>query len=172
MSPYDDDDDADDHPQRKRRRSLSSACDDIEEQPSAKRRKKAGIVDDNNNNNYPPEFWDALSKITLTRRALKEFDRRTAVEKSAVEKSAPELLAAAAVEERSTRRLLRSDTMKLRRFAQNGGPNLNSLRGVSMPHIFAHRSILMMTTAVLCPFPTCRQYEHIKLATGQTYTRL
>ncbi|KAM3421630.1 hypothetical protein BST61_g2016 [Cercospora zeina] len=67
----------DDHPQRKRRRSLS-ACDDIDEQPSAKRRR-AGF------DNYPPEFWDALSKITLTRRALKEFDRRTAVEKSAPE---------------------------------------------------------------------------------------
>ncbi|KAM3424142.1 hypothetical protein BST61_g11313 [Cercospora zeina] len=95
----------DDHPQRKRRRSLST-CDDIEEQPS---------------DNYPPEFWDALSKITLTRRALKELDRRTAVEKTA-----PEV----AVGKRSTR-LLRSDTKKLLRFAQNGGPSLNHLRGYS-----------------------------------------
>ncbi|PPJ53260.1 hypothetical protein CBER1_11823 [Cercospora berteroae] len=103
----------DDHPQRKRRRSLP-ARDDIEEQPSAKRRRA-------DFDNYPPEFWDALSKITLTRRALKEFDRRTAVKKSA-----PEV----AVGKRSTR-LLRSDTKKLLHFAKNGGPNLNHLRGFS-----------------------------------------
>lgn len=31
---------------------------------------------------YPPEFYDRLSKISLTRRALKELDRRTRVRRS------------------------------------------------------------------------------------------
>jgi len=27
---------------------------------------------------YPPEFWDAIPKVPLTRGALRELDRRTA----------------------------------------------------------------------------------------------
>ncbi|KAM3417079.1 hypothetical protein BST61_g8655 [Cercospora zeina] len=78
--------------QRKRRRN-HFAREDIEEQPIAKR-TRTGFHD------YPSHFWDALSKITLTRRALKELDRRTAV-----------------------------DTKRLLHFAKNGGPSLDHLRG-------------------------------------------
>ena len=100
--------------QRKRRRD-QSVLKNIEEQPSAKRRKTAP-------HNHPPEFWNALSKITLTRRALRELDRRTTLQKTTQEVEATN---------RSTR-LLRSDTEKLLRTAKNGGPNLNHLRGVSV----------------------------------------
>ncbi|KAB5572263.1 hypothetical protein GE09DRAFT_662570 [Coniochaeta sp. 2T2.1] len=30
--------------------------------------------------NFPPEFWDGLSKVPLTRRALRELDRRNSAQ--------------------------------------------------------------------------------------------
>lgn len=65
----------------------------------------------------PPWFWDNLSKITICRRALKEFDRRA---KKPVVLPPPEALD------------IKSEQLaKLQRFARQGGPNLIDLRGVS-----------------------------------------
>lgn len=99
---------------RKRHRE-QSACNDIEQQARVKRTKTIS-------HNYSPEFWDALSKITLTRKALAEFERRT------TEENIERVVSSA----RRTTRLLRSDAKRLREFATKGGPDLSHLRGVSI----------------------------------------
>ena len=99
---------------RKRERP-STFPEDNEPPPDTKRRKR-------NTHNYPPEVWDNLSKITLTRKALQEFDRRTLSRKTGQTVRPLE----------SIPRLLRSDTRQLEEFASNGRPDLSKLRGVSM----------------------------------------
>ncbi|KAM3422721.1 hypothetical protein BST61_g206 [Cercospora zeina] len=103
--------------QRKRQREHLSA--QVENDRTAKRRKT---------NEYTPRFWDTLSKVRLTRRALKEFDRRC------------ELDVFAPVSEqrragRTRERLLRSDHRRLNQLASGGGPDLSALRGYRNPAI-------------------------------------
>jgi hypothetical protein len=64
--------------------------------------------------NFPPEFWDKLPKVYLTRRALREFDRRRSAQ-PALAPGAPEV-----------------STTNLGRFSRHGGPDLRHLRGVSI----------------------------------------
>ena len=65
--------------------------------------------------NFPPKFWDNLSKVSATPRALRELDRR------------------------KNARLVRKPPAPavhptdLERFARRGGPDLRHLRGVSRP---------------------------------------
>ncbi|KAK1053627.1 hypothetical protein LTR12_017181 [Friedmanniomyces endolithicus] len=99
------------HRQRKRGRD-QLAGEESDSQVRAKRPKRSA-------DNYPPDVWDNLSKITLTRKALREFDRRTR------ENRHPQ---AARVQETAPR-LLRSAVRRLERFARNGGPDLSKLRG-------------------------------------------
>ncbi|KAM3473738.1 hypothetical protein MY8738_008244 [Beauveria namnaoensis] len=63
--------------------------------------------------NFPPEFWDSLSKVWLTPRALREKDRRNSLRSPA----APIIKTAAT----------------LARFARRGGPDLGHLRGYPEP---------------------------------------
>ncbi|KAM3521659.1 hypothetical protein NHJ13051_006129 [Beauveria bassiana] len=63
--------------------------------------------------NFPPEFWDSLSKVWLTSRALREKDRRNSLRSPA----APIIKTAAT----------------LARFARRGGPDLGHLRGYPEP---------------------------------------
>ncbi|KAK3304692.1 uncharacterized protein B0T15DRAFT_250724 [Chaetomium strumarium] len=65
--------------------------------------------------NFPPEFWDNLSKVPLTRRALRELDRRNSA------RPAPGPAAPAVY------------TAHLARFARHGGPDLRHLRGCPQP---------------------------------------
>ncbi|KAK3338037.1 hypothetical protein B0H65DRAFT_542475 [Neurospora tetraspora] len=65
--------------------------------------------------NFPPEFWDNLSKVPLTRRALRELDRRNST------RPAPGPAAPAVY------------TTDLARFARHGGPDLRRLRGCPEP---------------------------------------
>jgi hypothetical protein len=67
------------------------------------------------------EFYDSLSKVWLTRRALKELDRRTR------QANSPQRPASA------PRRIYREDTLEqVQRFARHGGPELRDLRGVRL----------------------------------------
>lgn len=59
------------------------------------------------------EFWDNLSKVWLTRHALREVDRRNSAQPAA-KSPAPAV-----------------HTTDLARFARHGGPGLDHLRGVS-----------------------------------------
>ncbi len=102
--------------QRQRKRGRDKlASEECSTLARAKRQKRGS-------DNYPPAVWDNLSKITLTRKALREFDRRTR------EHRHPQ----AARGQKTTRRILRSDARRLPDFASNGGPDLSPLRGVSM----------------------------------------
>jgi hypothetical protein len=71
--------------------------------------KKAKLARESN---FSPEFWDNLSKVWLTPRALRELDRRNKAQPSP-RFAVPELYAT-----------------KLARFARHGGPDLRHLRGV------------------------------------------
>ncbi|KAK4974081.1 hypothetical protein LTR66_011094 [Elasticomyces elasticus] len=104
------------HCQRKRPLEQSSQVEG-EQPPTAKRRKADA------SNCYPPRFWDTLSTVRLTRRALKEFDRRTVLIATAP--------VAKATATPATRRLLRSDFRRLRQLASGGGPDLSAVRGYS-----------------------------------------
>ncbi|KAK3669527.1 hypothetical protein LTR78_010581 [Recurvomyces mirabilis] len=97
--------------QRKRQRDQPASKED-ESRLRAKRQKRSP-------DGYPPDVWDNLSKITLTRKALREFDRRTQ------EKRHPHT---ASVQE-TAGRILRSNPQRLERFARHGGPDLSKLRG-------------------------------------------
>ena len=62
------------------------------------------------------EFYDSLSKVWLTRRALKELDQRTRQRAPQRPPSVPR----------------RSDLKQIQRFAKHGGPDLRDLRGVRL----------------------------------------
>jgi hypothetical protein len=97
----------------------------------------------------PPAFWDNLSKVWLTRRALEELDRRNAQSASNQSPVQPR------VKKPRTRSAVRefkqkaqpavpklvdrySDQGYLQRFARHGGPDLSDLKGVCiLPYIFA-----------------------------------
>jgi len=63
-------------------------------------------------------FYDSLSKVSLTRRALKELDRRTS------QANSPQRPAS------TPRRVTRNTSNQIRRFARDGGLELRDLRGV------------------------------------------
>src|SRR4051812_28424773 len=80
-----------------------------ERRPSKKAKTRGGLHEPSN---FPPEFWDKLSKVPLTHRALRERDRRNDTH------PAPKPLAPAVY------------ATDLARFARRGGPDLRHLRGV------------------------------------------
>ncbi|EJP67430.1 uncharacterized protein BBA_03210 [Beauveria bassiana ARSEF 2860] len=82
-----------------------------QDSPPAKRIKSDSAVQVASN--FPPEFWDSLSKVWLTSRALREKDRRNSLRSPA----APIIKTAAT----------------LARFARRGGPDLGHLRGYPEP---------------------------------------
>ncbi|KAI0537485.1 hypothetical protein GGR58DRAFT_347523 [Xylaria digitata] len=66
--------------------------------------------------NFPPEFWDRLSKIPLTVRALRELDRRNSIQSSLPPTSKEGTFFGC-----------------LAKFARCGGPNIVDLRGYPSP---------------------------------------
>ncbi|KAH9883633.1 hypothetical protein F4778DRAFT_766050 [Xylariomycetidae sp. FL2044] len=66
--------------------------------------------------NFSPEFWDSLSKVWLTPRALRELDRRNSIRPSTKPITAEEVY-----------------SNDLGRFAGHGGPDLRHLRGCPEP---------------------------------------
>lgn len=69
-----------------------------------------------NTSNYPLKFWDNLSKIWLTPRALRELDRRNNTNPSTISTATSSSITA----------------IILARFARHGGPDLRYLQGVSL----------------------------------------
>lgn len=98
-------------PRRKRR--YTEAClplDDLSESQPSKRLKSSKA-----------DFYDSLSKVWLTRRALKELARRTR------QADSPQRTPSA------PRPVSRPSTLKqIQRFARHGGPDLRDLRGVRL----------------------------------------
>ncbi|KAH0538442.1 hypothetical protein FGG08_004990 [Glutinoglossum americanum] len=77
-------------------------------------------------------FWDSLSKILLSRRALREFDRRTAQPAPPTHLDRPALPPCPSLDHFVFLRqphLRREDSIQLKRLARHGGPDLCDLRG-------------------------------------------
>ena len=90
---------------------------DEDEQPQTVKRRKAAL-----SSGYPPKFWDTLSTVRLTCRALREIERRTAQSRFAPVTNVTRT--------NTSRRILRSDSRRLAKLAKDGGPDLSALRGV------------------------------------------
>ncbi|KAH6839541.1 hypothetical protein B0I37DRAFT_449448 [Chaetomium sp. MPI-CAGE-AT-0009] len=95
-----------------RKRARADDPSQPEEDHSYKRIKSRGIGL-HQPSNFPPEFWDNLSKVPLTRRALRELDRRNGA-RPAPRPTEPEPLV------KTTDRV---------RFSRHGGPDIRHLRG-------------------------------------------
>jgi hypothetical protein len=93
-------------------RKRARADDPSQEHRPHKRTKSRGSF--HQPSNFPPQFWDNLSKVWLTRRALRELDRRNGTQP-------PPGPATPAVY-----------TTDRARFARHGGPDLRHLRGVRL----------------------------------------
>ncbi|KAL8704528.1 MAG: hypothetical protein Q9201_002302 [Fulgogasparrea decipioides] len=105
-----------------RKRRLSEAEPEAETllEPTTKRQK----LRDSQRHRTPSSFWDNLSRQWLTRRTLREFDRRT------VWPTVPTLP-----------HLISNENInlaKLKRFARHGGPNLDGIRGYPDPQKRRH----------------------------------
>ena len=101
-------------PSRKRQLSEAELEDQFQPQRTPKRRKLKG----HQRRRTPSFFWDNLSRQWLTRRALREFDRRT-------------VWSAAPVPPKRTGKE-NIDLANLKRFARHGGPSLGDIRNVSL----------------------------------------
>ncbi|KAH8587339.1 hypothetical protein B0O99DRAFT_678204 [Bisporella sp. PMI_857] len=98
-------------PRRKRNHAEAELTTDSSSQPQPQKRYKL----------HSAEFYDSLSKLWLTRRALKELDRRTSQINRPQPAAAP-------------RHVHQESTLKqIKRFAKHGGPDLRDLRGYPAP---------------------------------------
>jgi hypothetical protein len=82
------------------------------DEPSPKHQLNKKTKSKRSPSNFAPEFWDNLSKVCLTPRALRELDRRQN-NQPAPKVTTPDV-----------------DPVDLGRFARRGGPDLQHLRGV------------------------------------------
>ncbi|KAM3518110.1 hypothetical protein NHJ13051_008429 [Beauveria bassiana] len=103
-------------------RKRPNPYDTTQDSPPAKRIKSTSAV--RIASNFPPKFWDKLSKVWLTPRALREKDRRNGAWPPATRCSAS-----------ST-----TTSTTLARFARRGGPDLRHLRGYPEPKHAARMS--------------------------------
>ncbi|KAL9043917.1 MAG: hypothetical protein Q9214_002912 [Letrouitia sp. 1 TL-2023] len=100
---------------RKRQLSEAEPETDLSPQPTTKRQKLEGY----RRQRTPSSFWDNLSRQWLTRRTLREFNRRTVWPATSVppHRTGKENI----------------NLAKLRRFARHGGPSLSDIRGYPDP---------------------------------------
>ncbi|TAQ83676.1 hypothetical protein B7494_g8003 [Chlorociboria aeruginascens] len=101
-------------PRRKRQRTEAGLLDNPSKPQPSKRLKPSIKL-------HSAAFYDSLSKVWLTPRALKELDRRTS------QANRPQQPAS------TPRRVTRTTSNKIERFARDGGPELRDLRGYPAP---------------------------------------
>ncbi|KAI0426085.1 hypothetical protein F5Y09DRAFT_76522 [Xylaria sp. FL1042] len=99
-------------PQNRKRQHADDGAQD--EHPSKKIKSRGHHY----SSNFSPEFWDNLSKVWLTPRALRELDRRNSI-RPATEPTTSEDI----------------HSKDLARFARHGGPDLRHLRGCPEPRL-------------------------------------
>ena len=116
-----------------KRRCRNEAASQPSNQPRNNKKQKCGL---SQGSQPPARFWDNLSKIDLTKAALKELDRRNA---QGQPNATHALQRRGLITRRSTARernppsvaaVLTRETQALKRFARHGGPDLGQLKGV------------------------------------------
>ena len=91
---------------------------------------------------FPTAFWDNLSKVDLTKRAIEELDRRNTQAAVSAQSSSYLASRAPATQHTTAKAVLRPDKYlsccggkdfkAIQRFARHGGPNLLDLRDVCL----------------------------------------
>lgn len=99
-------------------------------------------------------YWDSLSKLWLTRRALRELDRRNRQP------------ATNSVRTRITRRpnlrgelAWENSTSEIKRFSRHGGPDLQDLRGASLTRVILR--LLLIRSPQYPGFVTANSIGHV-----------
>src|SRR2546421_2222 len=112
-----------DLPSKKRRRDTLECLpkDSPEDSPSPKRKKRTSEAE-TYRWHRTPSFWNRLSKVHLTRGALREFDRRTLKAEQPVQ---------TVLTPQSSINTSGPGTKSVKRFSRHGGPDLTHIRGVS-----------------------------------------
>ena len=113
-------------PKKRPRDCLETISADSCEQTERGRKRKRTARRDRHAGHWPPGFWDRLSKVHLTRGALREFERRTAQDGSGAPQRPP-------VPNTFLVTSTDSGPRQLQRFSRHGGPDLTHIRGVSTP---------------------------------------
>jgi hypothetical protein len=110
------------NPRPQNRKRQYAEADSLQDDPPSRLSKKLKSTKDHHSAyNFLPSFYDSLSKVWLTRRALRELDRRNHLKSSTCAPTpAPK-----PVHKLPTRK-------ELQRFSRHGGPELRDLRGVSL----------------------------------------
>ena len=116
---------------RKRKRSSREACEADENPLISSKRQKTDDSTRQARRAARDRYWNTLSKVWLTPRALQEFDRRNVVQ-HLEQRCTPDL----EVRSRTTSlvdisHLSPASLKELKRFARRGGPSLVDLRSVS-----------------------------------------
>lgn len=105
------------------------ADDSLSDQTSSKKKKPKSTSTGDKPANFSPKFYDNLSKIWLTPRALRELNRRNEERPPSKSKSKP---TAGFVKPRGAKlaALAKLGVPELALFAAAGGPDLSDLKGV------------------------------------------
>ncbi len=113
-------------PKKRPRDCLETTTGDLAEQTEQGRKRKRTARGDSHTGHWPAGFWNRLSKVHLTRGALREFERRTAQDGSGEPQRPP-------VTNTFLVTSTESGPRRLQRFSRHGGPDLTHIRGVSTP---------------------------------------
>ncbi|KAI0546838.1 hypothetical protein F4679DRAFT_587056 [Xylaria curta] len=141
------------HPESDSRKSTKlqkrkwQQADDLlrDHQPSKK--VKSSHQNQRQPSNFPPEVYDRFPKIWLTRRVLRELDRRNC-------DRFPRPLAAQKQPIKKVAQAVRKPSLGLSRFARRGGPNLCDPRGVLLFYCFLNILLSSTNEPLQCLDPT------------------
>ncbi len=132
------------HPQRGGKRSAGPIGDETRIAPARKKAKRQSAE----RQEALTVFWDSLSRVHLTRRALRELDRRNQADRNRRETTTVKIQRPPISHGRNRP----SAAGQLKRFARHGGPDLADLRGVRV-HLIAVFIRWLMAGASSVPNP-------------------
>ena len=118
-------------PSCKRKRPSPEACEAENTSHISSKRQKIDESTRQARRTVRDLFWDTLSKVWLTPRALREFDRRSAVQSREQRCTSDLELLPCKRSFIDISHLSATSLRNLKRFARRGGPSLADLRGVS-----------------------------------------
>lgn len=109
---------------RKRQRPSQESVDLEQEREPVAKKQKSTSESGAHPRHRPPSFWNTLSKVRLSRAALREFDRRN---KQETGQPCSNPITNVEYPQGGSRQ-------RLKRSARRGGPDLSHLRGVRRSH--------------------------------------